>query len=395
MLRHPDVKPRRRSAAPDRRCSAVRVGSLLLGAVAALTACHRQASAPAPADIIETIFLIGDAGEPDPRLPSVVLDSLHAQAAAVGRRGTILFLGDNVYPAGVAAPLVAPLVGSYPDALRRLDAQIRAVPSNGRGIFVPGNHDWADGGAGGLLGTANASDGLYTVRREGEMVERRPRNPNATVMMAPRNGCPGPTVIDSPRVRLILLDTQWWLQNYIVRDSISDDPESGCATRTVPDIVQAVKDSLRATKPGQSVIVAGHHPLRTAGPHGGYCGAFAFFRRWASSNQDLFGRNYRMMRDSLNAALSTRPPLIFAAGHDHSLQVLRGRTSRYVLVSGAGSLGKGECAVRLRETIYVAQATSGFMRLDFTAGDSVRLSVYRFDRQINGEVFSRWLHDTP
>jgi hypothetical protein len=64
-----------------------------------------------------------------------------------------------------------------------------------------------------------------------------------------------------------------------------------------------------------------------------------------------------------------------------------------VLVSGAGSLGKGECAARLRETIYVAQATSGFMRLDFSAGDSVRLGVYRYDSQIHGEVFSQWLHD--
>lgn len=371
------------------RCSALLLGVALAGG------CGHPGtnSAPRPADIVETIFLIGDAGEPDPRLASMVLDSLHAQAASVGTKGTILFLGDNVYPAGVSAPLVAPLVGSYPDAVRRLDAQIRVVPTNGRGIFLPGNHDWADGGGGGVLGSAGASDGLYTIRREGELVERRPKNPNATVFMAPRNGCPGPTVIDSPRVRLILLDTQWWLQNYIVRDSISDDPETGCANHTIPEIVQAVKDSLRATKPGQSVIVAGHHPLRTAGQHGGYCGAFALFKRWANSNQDLFGKNYKLMRASLNEALATHPPLIFAAGHDHSLQVLRGKTSRYVLVSGAGSLGKGECAARLRETIYVAQATSGFMRLDFSAGDSVRLGVYRYDSQIHGEVFSQWLHD--
>lgn len=358
--------------------------------VAVCGACQlKSAPAPNPSQIVETIFLIGDAGEPDPRLPSMVLDSLHAQAASVGARGTILFLGDNVYPAGVSAPLV----GTYPDAVRRLDAQIRVVPANGRGIFLPGNHDWADGGAGGLFGAASTADGLYTVRRESELVAERPRNPGATVLMAPRNGCPGPVVVNSPRVRLVLLDTQWWLQNYIVRDSISDDPETGCSTHTIPEIVRAVADSLRATRPGQTVIVAAHHPMRTAGQHGGYCGAFALLKRWANTSQDLLGKNYKMLRDSLGAALAVRPPLIFAGGHDHTLQVLRGKSSKYVLVSGAGSLGKGECAARLRETIYVAQATSGFMRLDFSAGDSVRLGVFRYDSHSHGEVYSAWLHD--
>jgi hypothetical protein len=73
--------------------------------------------------------------------------------------------------------------------------------------------------------------------------------------------------------------------------------------------------------------------------------------------------------------------------------VLRGRTSSYALVSGAGSIGKGECAARLRQSLYVGQATSGFMRLDFTASDSVLLRVYRYDSHVQGEVFSHWLHD--
>ena len=362
--------------------------AMLLGAIGAMAGCGgARVATPAPAAIVETIFLIGDAGEPDPRLPSTVLDSLASQAAIVGPRATILFLGDNVYPAGTTEPL-AP---NYPDALRRLDAQIRAVPSGATGIFLPGNHDWADGGQGGFFGAATAADGLFIIRRQGALIPQRPKQRGATIMMLPQGGCPGPAVVDRDRVRLILLDTQWWLHNYIVRDSISDDRETGCTTHTVGEITQAIRDSLRTTRPGQTVIVAAHHPLRTGGPHGGYCGAFALFRRWANTSQDLFGKNYAMMRDSVNSALATRPPLIFAAGHDHSLQVMRGRTSSYVLVSGAGSLGKGECAARLRQSLYVGQATSGFMRLDFAAGDSVLLRVYRYDSHVQGEVFSQWL----
>ena len=382
------------TSAVRRRASRTgRVGRLALligaaGTVGAIAACRgARVPTPTPQDIVETVFLIGDAGEPDPRLPATVLDSLTMHAASAGPRTTILFLGDNVYPAGTAPEIAT----NYADVLRRLDAQIRAVPSGATGIFVPGNHDWADGGQGGFFGAATAADGLFIIRRQTALVPQRPKNPGATVMVSPPNGCPGPVVVDRERVRLMLLDTQWWLHNYIVRDSASNDPETGCSTHTVGQVTQAIRDSLRTTRPGQAVIVAAHHPLMTGGPHGGYCGAFAIFRRWANTSQDLFGKNYTMMRDSVNAALASRPPLIFAAGHDHSLQVLEGRSSSYVLVSGAGSIGKGECAARLRQSLYVGQATSGFMRLDFAAGDSVLLRVYRYDAHVQGEVYSQWL----
>ena len=373
----------------DRRVRRAGRLALLLGAAGAMAGCGgASVPTPTPQDIVETVFLIGDAGEPDPRLPATALDSLRMHAAAVGRPTTILFLGDNVYPSGTVEATAA----NYPDALRRLDAQIRAVPSGATGIFIPGNHDWADGGQGGFFGAATAADGLYIVRRQGALIQGRPKNLGATVMQLPAGGCPGPVVVDRERVRFVLLDTQWWLHNYIVRDSISDDSMNGCSTHTVGAVTQAIRDSLKTTRPNQVVIVAAHHPLRTGGPHGGYCGAFALFRRWANTSQDLFGKNYTMMRDSVNAALSTRPPLIFTAGHDHSLQVMHGRSSSYVLVSGAGSIGKGECAARLRQSLYVGQATSGFMRLDISAGDSTLLRVYRYDGKVQGEVYSHWLH---
>jgi hypothetical protein len=363
------------------------VGGFVLGTIGLIAACRgRRVETPTPAEIVETVFLIGDAGEPDPRLPATVLDSLAVQAAAAGSKGTIVFLGDNVYPSGS----VEPGEPNYADALRRLNAQIRAVPSGATGIFVPGNHDWSDGGQGGFFGAETAADGLYIVRRQAMLVDRLPRNPGANLMVLPRDGCPGPVVVDKERVRLVLLDTQWWLHNYIVRDSISD---ARCTTHTVGQVTQAIRDSLRTARPDQSVIVAGHHPLRTSGPHGGYCGAFALFRQWANTSQDIFGKSYTMLRDSLNSALASRPPLMYAGGHDHSLQVMRGRTSSYVVVSGAGSIGKGECAARLRQSLYVGQATSGFMRLDFVRGDSALLRVYRYDGNVHGEVYSLWLRD--
>src|SRR5678816_3024018 len=99
------------------------MGLVAIGAVVGCPTAH--VATPTPTGVVETIFLIGDAGEPDPRLPATVLDSLSVQAAGAGSRGTILFLGDNIYPSGTADASSV----NYADVLRRLDAQIRTAVS--------------------------------------------------------------------------------------------------------------------------------------------------------------------------------------------------------------------------------------------------------------------------
>ncbi|MEO7367849.1 MAG: metallophosphoesterase, partial [Gemmatimonadaceae bacterium] len=103
-----------------------------------------------PAEIESTVFLIGDAGEQDPRRPSLVLDSLFSQASIAPERSIVVFLGDNVYPDGIPEDGRA----EYADARRRLAAEVNAVPRGARGIFVPGNHDWA----------GEEAFGLYSIR---------------------------------------------------------------------------------------------------------------------------------------------------------------------------------------------------------------------------------------
>src|SRR4029078_4412629 len=87
----------------------------------------------------------------------------------------------------------------------------------------------------------------------------------------------------------------------------------------------------------------------------------------------------RRMRDSIEKPFTAQPPLVYAAGHDHSLQVLKGGPSvRYILVSGAGSQGKIECTVRLRESYFIAPHRSGFMRLDIMRNKGVLLTVFQY-----------------
>ena len=353
---------------------AVPLAALLLAASAA--GCRRASSfdEPRPQEIETSLFLIGDAGEPDPRHVGIPLDSLRAQAAVAPERSVIVFLGDNVYPEGIPEEGRA----EWADARRRLEAQVLAVPPGARGIFVPGNHDWA----------GEQPFGLYSIRLQERLIAALARGRN--VRLYPFNGCPGPVAVDAGRLRLITLDTQWWLHDFIVRDSMTQ-----CAN-TIGGVTSELRDDVQTT-PGRVVVVAAHHPLMTGGPHGGYCGMTAPFRRFAVRSQDVMSRVNRRMRDSLESALSAAPPLVFAAGHDHSLQVLRGGGSvRYLLVSGAGSASKVSCTVRLRESYYTSPNRTGFMRLDIMRNRGVLLRVFRYNTTGRGGVaYSRWLEPQP
>lgn len=324
-----------------------------------------------PQEIETTLFLIGDAGEPDPRIYPRSLDSLRRQAAEAPGRTIIVFMGDNVYPNGV--PLDSTL--TWPDARRRLQDQISAVPPGARAIFLPGNHDWNQGGP----------YGLYAVRLEERMIASLAAGRD--IRMLPGNGCPGPAAFEVGRLRFIGLDTQWWLHEFIVRDE-----KSTCSTN-VGVVTQNLRELVKSIQPGRVVIVSGHHPLMTGGEHGGYCGITGPFRRLGGNAQDILSGLNRTMRDSLEAAFKVKPPLLYAAGHDHNLQVMKGAPNvQYLAVSGAGSEDKAACAVYLRESYYVSQHRSGFMRVDILKDKGVLLSVFDFSsRGVPGAPFSRWL----
>ena len=112
--------------------------------VAGLAACvpHRPAPSAvppvAPEQLALRVYLIGDAGAPDPR-GEPVLQALSRDLNAGPGKRVVVFLGDNAYPRGLPEP-------GRPgrrEAERRLTAQIEVVTQAGAtGYFVLGNHDW-------------------------------------------------------------------------------------------------------------------------------------------------------------------------------------------------------------------------------------------------------------
>lgn len=355
---------------------------------------HLPALAPAPPvaedSVAVALFLVGDAGDPHPGTEPVLAALTH-DAARFGPRGVVLYLGDNLYPHGLpdaADPWRA-------EGERRLAAQVDAALAAGaRAVFVPGNHDW--------------DLGWDAVRRQEAYLEGRG---GTRVVFVPSGGCPGPEAVDvGARLRIVALDTQWWLDTR----PRPTDASWGCPTWTKG----AVTDSLRATvraAGGRTVIVAAHHPIESGGKHGATFGwkdhlfplrglagwlwiplpvvgsVYPLVKQLGVSRQDLTSGVYRELRDSLRAAFADAPPLAYAAGHEHNLQVIEREGLPYLLVSGSGIFGHVSTVYKIRGS-RLARTASGYMRVEILRDGRARLSVVEVDADgQTTDVLAMWL----
>ena len=320
-------------------------------------------SSQCPAQVVEdqdaVLFLVGDAGAKEFE-DNPVLQHMKTAVMALNGRGvptTVVFLGDNVYEEGLRE--------GHPEDLRLLGAQVEVVAgTSARGIFLPGNHDWGNTGKDeGLARLMNQEEALGVFNGNG-----------ADVVLVPQAGCPGPERENLEDSRgdvlaaLLLLDTAWWM--------LEPPTASRCRQSTKEEVILELARVLSEAS-DVPVIVAAHHPLRTGGPHGGNSGGL----RWLANRIGLLGEDlntpqYRALIDSLSGAFGRASrPVIYVAGHDHSLQVIDESvegSSVLHLVSGSGSKVTG---TRPIDGSRFAAGLPGYIRLDFRSGARIQLSV--------------------
>ena len=334
------------------------------------------------------LLLLGDGGEPEPDEP--VLKTLNEWARKDPASTSVVFLGDNMYPEGMTER-------KKHEASARLMPQLSVVKSTGaHGLFIPGNHDWAEG----------KTEGLRAILAQEAFINKTLAGESNFL---PSGGSPGPVALELPKtdpvVRLIVLDTQWWFHQH---EKPKKAPE-----QVIDELVALLDTEL-------PVIVVGHHPLETYGSHGGFydwkahlfparfmkkwlwipipiVGSIYPYARWHlyRSDQDTNGTHNKNMVAQLNGAFAKRkmppqgpPLLIYAAGHEHSLQVLEGEVTDYLLVSGAAARRKVTEVMSGDNTLFAHQHT-GFMAIDFLNDGKVLLRVVEPERK--GVLFHRWL----
>ncbi|MGC6479727.1 MAG: metallophosphoesterase [Flavobacteriaceae bacterium] len=330
--------------------------------LAFLTACATYKVQQTPADpypehktIAHRFFLIGDAGYAKQDQPNSALDALKSKLDQADEHSTVIFLGDNIYPKGF------PPVGhpDYARAEHRLGLQLQTLENfPGKAIFIAGNHDWYNGLAG--------------LKRQEKYIRSRLGKKS----FRPKAGCPLDRIKISSEIDLILIDSQWYLNNWNRHPQMNED----CSLKTRKAFFLALEKLIKKSR-GKTTLIALHHPLFTNGSHGG---AYSFkshltplpllgslknlIRRTSGiSHADSQYKRFLEFKKRLVTMAQAHPRIILVSGHDHNLQYLR-QGNLAQIISGSGSK---RTPVRRSGPGKFGYATAGFAQLDvFTDGSA-------------------------
>lgn len=286
-------------------------------------------------DVKYRVILIGDAGE----MNNGQFESLKNAAKHVIKGKTSTFyLGDNIYPDGMAIPGI----GNFEVTSKILRSQFQPMREAGSAVyFIPGNHDWDKSGP----------NGLAKIKAQGNYLDSFN---DPLLKLIPSNGCPDPVAIKlSDKLTVIAWDSEWWLFPYN-----KANPSADCDCETKDEVVSRMEDLMEQNR-DKIIILASHHPFQSYGAHGGYFtlrnhllpltslnknlvipmpilgSIYPLLRSTLLSPEDLNHPAYKDMMKSVNGVFGDKPNVIYAAGHEHGLQLIK--SNQLQIVSGSGS----------------------------------------------------------
>ncbi|SMO70012.1 BamA/TamA family outer membrane protein [Gracilimonas mengyeensis] len=339
----------------------------------------RPETPPQDEEVIYQTFLIGDAGAPSLETQEPTLKLLQSFLEQAEEESAVIFLGDNLYPRGL--PDSTHPRRSYYE--QRLTEQLDIVDNYpGRVLFIPGNHDWNDG----------EEVGLETLKRQERFVEAYLNRGNTFL---PDSGFPGPVTFklmddnEHPQlredIRLVVLDTQWWLHKHEKPYGDTGEYELFDAG----DVLIELDDILKKQR-NDHLMIAAHHPIITHDNHGGYqppsvhlkppiFGSFyALYRRAFGKAQDVNHHGYAKMAGELEDLFNRYEleDLIYASAHSHNLQYHRKEDSDgnlHYLISGSGS--KQNYVAQGRGAAF-SYAGRGFMSVKYYTDGSIWMEAW-------------------
>lgn len=303
-------------------------------------------------EIDKTFYLVGDAGVSPENGMSLGLTTFQNYLKGKDTKGDYaIFLGDNIYPAGMPNK-----DDSYrKEAENHMDAQFKSVKDfMGKTIFIPGNHEWY-------------ADGVKGVKDEEKYVEAALGKDS----FFPENGCPMESIDVSDTIQLIIIDTQWYLENWNYHPGINDE----CEIKTRERLLLEVEGEIKKAQ-GKTIVIAIHHPMYTNGVHGGQ---FAFKKhlfptqkniplpilsslvtqirtQGGISIQDRYNELYNNLMKRLETLATESGNITFVSGHEHTLQYIE---TEYIkqIVSGSGSK---ESYAALKDNGHFSYGKQGF-----------------------------------
>ncbi len=340
-------------------------------------------SAAAQDSIRHRIILIGDAGEINYEQDKLIPN---ASTKILAGKTTVMYLGDNIYPTGMALP------GSEDEERTKKILRSQFVPMRSKGApvyFIPGNHDWDRMG----------KDGLKKIIAEGNFLAAQN---DALLKLVPANGCPGPVEINiSDSLVIIAFDSEWWLFPYSKTNAAAD-----CDCNTKKEITDKLQELVYKNR-YKVILLASHHPFQSYGHHGGYYSLKDHIFPLTSANKNLYiplpviGSLYPLLRSTfvhpeekphplyqqmikqVDAAFEGFPNMVHVAGHEHGLQLIK--TNQLQVVSGSGARN---AFVKKGKDALFAETKSGYVTADLLANNDVKFTYYHLKDSSFSEAFS-------
>ena len=325
---------------------------------------------PTTKKVSHTIYLIGDAGLSPRDEMNPALKLLKKRLDQAGKNSTAIFLGDNIYPAGL--PDKKDAKAEYQAAKNNLDAQLNTLDDfQGKPIFIPGNHDWYN-------------EGLKGLERQQEYIEKKL---DRKKVFFPQDGCPIQKIDVSDDVVVIAIDTEWYLTNWDKHPTMNDECEIKDREKFFEELEGLIKKNTDKT-----TIMALHHPMFSYGPHGGQfsvkrhlypsggkfplpgIGSVVNFLRktTGASPEDLQNKRYRQLRNRIVTLAQNSEKVIFTSGHEHTLQYIVEENTPQI-ISGAGAK---EGATRLLNGSKFSTGHMGYATLEIYTDGSSRVRFY-------------------
>jgi hypothetical protein len=340
-------------------------------------------TASAQQDVKYRVILFGDAGEMN---AGQMQDLTNAAKQIIPKKTTVLYLGDNVYPVGMGLP------GSLEEeeTQKILRSQFGPMREKGAAVyFVPGNHDWDKSGPKGLAKIKAQSNFLSAQN-------------DPLLKLIPQNGCPDPVAINlTDKLTIIAYDSEWWLFPYN-----KSNPNGECDCRTKDEVIVRMEELLEQNK-DKVILLASHHPFQSYGPHGGYFNLrnhlfpltsisnnlyiplpvigsiYPFLRSTLLSPEDLNHPAYKDMIKSVTGVFGNYPNVTYVAGHEHGLQLIKGKQLQ--IISGSGSKISPN---REGKTSLFHEMQQGYVVADQLMNNDMRYEYYIYSDTSVKRVYS-------
>lgn len=318
--------------------------------------------------INHTFFLLGDAGDTKTVQAKQTLEQLKKELEKAPSNSTLIFLGDNIYPKGMP-----PATDSVQrnEAEEKLTLQIDATRKfSGKTVFIPGNHDWYNG-----------IEGL----NEQERIINEKLNQKKTFL--PRKGCAIETLKVNDLVAVIIIDSEWYLQNWDKHPTINDN----CTIKTRAEFYDELKSEINKNQ-NKIILLAMHHPIWSNGPHGGqfslkkqlypinnkiplpFLGSFLNLIRKTSgaSPQDLQNKKYQELVNQIKPLIQNKNNILVVSGHEHNLQYIEYDGIKQ-LISGAASKSEAARAIHHNDFSY---GGLGFAKVDIYENSASKITFF-------------------